>query len=163
MALHESLGKVLGAFEYGTSFRRANDRDVFRTLVSLQIIVDAFYQWVFWPYDHHINLLFYAECLDSLKVIGFHIYVRATIACSGIARGNKKFLHAIALGNLPCESMLTSATASCLFLLLQIVLKILCDALVQMYTGMSFHVMSFTRVGKEIWLGACLDACIEER
>ena len=48
-------------------------------------------------------------------------------------------------------------------LILQIVLEILCDALVQVDAGMAPHVVLLARVGEEVGLGAGLDAGIEER
>ena len=42
----------------------------------------------------------------------------------------------------------------------EIVLKILSDALVQVYTCMAHHIVLLARVGKEVWLCTGLDAGI---
>ena len=50
----------------------------------------------------------------------------------------------------------------CIATLLQIVLKVLRDALVQMYTLVTHHVVTFTRVGEEVGLSTRLDALFNE-
>ena len=49
------------------------------------------------------------------------------------------------------------------FELFQVVFKILCDTFVQMHTGVSSHVVLLPGIGKEVGLGARLDAGVEER
>lgn len=55
--------------------------------------------------------------------------------------------------------MVTPLVSSILF---QIILKILCDSLMQMHRRVSHHVVSLTRIDEEVRLGACLHASIKE-
>ena len=79
--------------------------------VSLEVVIDTFYQRVFRTYYHHVDVLFDTECLDGLKVIGFHVYVFTTLTRSCIAGGNKQFLTFLALSDFPGQCVLTTATA----------------------------------------------------
>ena len=92
VALHESLGKVLGAFEYGTGFRRAYDGDIRCALVLLQIVVDALHQRVFWADDHHIDAFLNNKLLDGFEVVGLHGHVFAAVAGAGVTWSDIQFL-----------------------------------------------------------------------
>ena len=82
-----------------------------RALVSLQVVVDTFYQRVFRTNDHHVDILSYHELLDDLEVVSLHGNVDATIGCTRIAWGDVQFLTFLTLSNLPSQCVLTSATA----------------------------------------------------
>ena len=47
--------------------------------------------------------------------------------------------------------------------LFQVILKILCDTFMEMYTGVSTHVMWLTGIDEEVRLCASLNTCLEER
>ena len=110
VALHESFGKILRAFQHGTGLRGTDDRDILGTLVSLHIVVDTLHQRILRTYNHHVNFFGNHELLDYFKVISLHGNVDATIAGSGIAGGNKQFLTLLTLGNLPSQGVLATTT-----------------------------------------------------
>ena len=111
VALHESLGEILGTFQHGTGFRGTDDGDVLRAGVGLQVVVDALHQRIFGTNHHHVDLLFDAECLDGLKVVGLHADILATIGCPGIAWGDIQFLTFLTLSDFPGQCVLTTAAA----------------------------------------------------
>ena len=108
---HKVFGEVLRAFQHGTSLRGADDGDILRADISLQLIVDALYQWVFRTNHHHVDAFLDAECLDGLEVVGLHGYVLAAVARSGITRCDIQFLTFLTLSDFPGQCMLASATA----------------------------------------------------
>ena len=111
VALHESLGKVLRAFEHGAGLRRTDDGHVLCPRVGLQVVVDTLHQRVFRSDDHHLDAPVGYELLDGLEVVGLHCHVLATVACSGITWSNIQFLTLAALSNLPCQGVLAAAAA----------------------------------------------------
>ena len=110
VALHECLGEILGPLQYRTSFRGTDDRDVLGAHVSLHIIVDTLYQWVFRTDNHHVDLLVDTELFHCLKVIRLHGNILTAVAGSRITWGNKQLLTFLTLSNFPGEGMLTSTT-----------------------------------------------------
>ena len=111
VALHESLGKVLRTFQYGTGLGGTYYGNVLRSLVGLHVVVDAFHQRVFRSHDHHVDLLLHTELLDGLEVVGLHGNVLSYVGRTRIARGNEKFLTLAALSNLPSQRMFAPATS----------------------------------------------------
>ena len=111
MALHESFGKILGSFEYRTSFGRTNHGYTLGALISLQFVVDSFDQRILRPYYHHVDAFLYDKTFDGLEVIGFHRDIFSTIHCTSISWSNVQFLAFCTLGDLPCQCMLASATS----------------------------------------------------
>ena len=106
---HESFGKILGTFQNGTCLRRADDRDVLRAFILLQVIVDTFYQRVFGAHNNHVDIVVDDKLFYGFKVISLHGYILTATARASIARGNKKFLTLAALSNFPCQGVLTAA------------------------------------------------------
>ena len=92
VAQHESLGKVLRAFQHGTSLRGTDDGDVLRALVLLQVVVDTLHQRVFRTYYHHVDAFFHYECLDGLEVVSLHGHILSTIAGASVAWSNIELL-----------------------------------------------------------------------
>ena len=111
VAHHKVLGEVLRAFQYGTGFRGTDDGNVLRAGVCLQVVVDTLHQRIFGTNHHHVDLLFDAECLDGLKVVGLHADILATIGCPGIAWGDIQFLTFLTLSDFPGQCVLTTAAA----------------------------------------------------
>ena len=102
VTLHELLGEVLAAFQYGTSLRWTNHWDVLGTFVSLEVIIDTLYQWVFRTNYHHVNTPLDSKVLESLEVVSLDVYVLANLLCAGVTWSDKKFLYFLALGDFPC-------------------------------------------------------------
>ena len=111
VTLHESLGEILRAFEYGTSLRRTDDGHILGTLIGFQIVVDALYQWIFRTYHHHVDVFSHHELLDDLEVVSFHGNVGATVAGTCITWCDVQFLTLLTLSDFPSQCVLTSATA----------------------------------------------------
>ena len=109
--LHETFGEILAAFQYGTLFRRTDDRNVLGAAVVLQLVVDAFHQWVFGSYHHHVDALLNDKALDGLKVVGLDVDILAHFGCTRIAWSNKQFFHFFALGDFPCQGMFPSSAS----------------------------------------------------
>ena len=111
VALHEALGKVFRAFQHGTGLRRTDDRNACRTLVGLELIINATHQGVFGSYDHHVDIVLQDEFLQIVEFVDADGHVLAVVDCSGIAGRNEQLLAFRTLGNLPCQRMLTAAAS----------------------------------------------------
>lgn len=111
VALHECLGEILGPLQYRTSLCGTDDRNVLGARVSLHVVVDTLYQWVFRTNDHHVDVSLHAEVLHCLEVIRLHGNVLTAVAGSRITWGDKQFLTFLTLSNFPGEGMLSSAAA----------------------------------------------------
>ncbi len=116
--LHESLGKVLGAFHLSSGLRRAYHWYVGGLGVRLHLVVDAFHQRVFGAYDHHVDVVVDGKSLYSLEVVGLDSHVAAQRAIghrhasrSGIAGCYVEVVHLLALSYLPCQGVFASAAA----------------------------------------------------
>ena len=88
VALHETFGKVLGAFEYGTSLRRTNHGNVFCARIMLQVVVDTLHQRIFRTDYHHVDTISAYKLLDGLEVVGLHGDILTAVARSSIAWGD---------------------------------------------------------------------------
>ena len=88
VALHETLGKVLGAFEYGTSLRRTNHGNVFCARIMLQVVVDTLHQRIFRTDYHHVDTISAYKLLDGLEIVGLHGDILTAVARSCIAWGD---------------------------------------------------------------------------
>ena len=62
VAVHEFFRELLTAFQPGSFFRRADNGDVFQAGVTLEVVIDTFYQRVFGAYHNHIDTFFKSEC-----------------------------------------------------------------------------------------------------
>ena len=111
MALHKLFGKILATFQYGTSLRRTDNRNILCALVVLEVVVYTLYQWIFWSYYNHVDTILYCEVFEFIKLVDSYGYVFSTVACTCIAWSNKEFLYFLALSDFPCQGVLT-ATAS---------------------------------------------------
>ena len=88
VALHKAFGKVLRAFEDGTSLGGANHRDVLGTGIGFQFVVDTFHQRILWAYHHHVDAFLHTEGLDGLEIVGLHGDILAAVAGACIAWGD---------------------------------------------------------------------------
>ena len=111
MALHETLGKILRAFQHGTGFRGTDDGHVLQQVVMAEVVVDAFHQRVFRTDHHHVDFFVDDELCHSIEVVGFDVDVGACKCGSGITGSDEEFFDARTLRNFPCEGVLTAAAA----------------------------------------------------
>ena len=70
MALHEALGKVLGAFELCAGLRGSYDRDVTEARVGLEVIINAFHERVFGTNDNHVYGVVEYKLTYGIEVVG---------------------------------------------------------------------------------------------
>ena len=107
VTLHECLGKILRALEYGTSLRRTDDRHY-----RIELIINALHQRVFWSYNNHSHVVVSHKLLDAFKVISLEGYV-LTFApysvCASITWCDEKGFTLVTLGYLPCHGVFTTA------------------------------------------------------
>ena len=111
MTFHETLGKLLTAFQLGTLGSRADDGDMLCGGVSGKVVVDTFYQRIFGTYHNHIYFFFQGESFQGREVGSFDSYILAYCTGTGITGGDKKFLYFRALGYFPCQSVLAAAAS----------------------------------------------------
>ena len=68
-------------------------------------------QWIIHSYDYEINLFFFCKCYDLVKFHGSDRHALRHLGDSGIARRTVDLVDFFALGDLPCDRMLSSATS----------------------------------------------------
>ena len=111
VTLHESLGKILTAFEYGTLFRRTDNGDMTGALITAELIVDTFHQWVLRTNNHHVNQVVHDKVFQFVELIHADRHVLSNRGGSSVSRSNEQFLTFLALSNLPGQCVLTTTTA----------------------------------------------------
>ena len=111
VALHESFGEVLAAFELSTGLRGTDDGNVTQLGIVAEEVVDALHQRVLRTHNDHVHLVGEYKVLDARKVIGLQGYVLAHGGGACVAGGNVQFLNLGRLGYFPCEGVFASATA----------------------------------------------------
>lgn len=111
MALHKALGKVLRAFEHGTSLRRADNGHVLYVVALLKVVVYALYQWILGANHHHVHPMGHHKVGHGVKVVGLDGHILTGIGCAGVARCNVEFVDEGALCYFPCQCVLAAATA----------------------------------------------------
>ena len=111
VALHETLGKVLGAFEYGTGLGGSDDGDVLQQVVVAEVVVDAFHQGVLGADYDHVDFVVQNELGDAVEVIGLEVYILAHFGRAGVARSNKELVYTRTLRNFPRQRVLATSAS----------------------------------------------------
>ena len=111
VSLHESLGEIFAALQYGTGFRWPDDGNPLGARIVLERVVNAIHQWVFRAYYHHVNLPFNGKVFQFVELVDADSNVLATVFCACIAWCDVQFLTFLALSNLPCEGVFSAAAS----------------------------------------------------
>ena len=111
VTLHKTLGNVLRAFKHGTGLRGSDDGNALGAGIGLQFIIDTLYQGILRTYHHHVDGFLHTEGFDGLEVIRLHGDVLTTVARTGVAWCDIKFLTLLTLSYFPCEGMLTTSAS----------------------------------------------------
>ena len=111
VTLHESLGEVLTAFEYGTFLRRTDNWNTGCAFIAEELIVDALYQGILRSYDHHVNEVVHDKVFQFVELVHSDRHVLSDLRGTCISRGNEQFLAFLALGDFPSKGVFTTATA----------------------------------------------------
>ena len=111
MALHETLGEVLRAFEHGAGLRGANDGHAAELPVMPEVVVDAFHERILGTHHHHVDAFFGHKLRYGVEVVGLDVHVFAYGGGSGVAGGYKKFLGLGALRYFPGQCVFAASAA----------------------------------------------------
>ena len=111
VTLHESLGEVLTAFEYGTFLRRTDNWNTGCAFIAEELIVDALYQGILRSYDHHVNEVIHDKVFQFVELVHSDRHVLSDFRGTCITRGNEQLLALLALGDFPSKGVFTTATA----------------------------------------------------
>jgi len=110
VALHEVLGKGLGAFELGGGFRRAKDAQATRT----ELVDDASGQCRLRADDGQRDLVFNGEIGERGRVGGGdgHVLQSLVTRRAAVAGGHIDLADALSLGQLPGQRVFAAAVAN---------------------------------------------------
>ena len=91
MAFHESLCEVFGAFQLRTRLGGANDGNILRPGIVVEVIGYAADERDLRTYYQHVYVVLVGKVLKALEVVDINRYVFSNIVCAGVSRGDVKF------------------------------------------------------------------------
>ena len=108
---HEGLGEVFAALEACAGASGADDGYTEWYQLAAEIVGQASHERVFGPDDDEVDGLLGYEMSDGEEVVRGQVDVGAYAGCAGVSRGDGEPAEAWALGHLPGQGVLASATA----------------------------------------------------
>ncbi len=99
MFIHETLGKILAALEFGAGFRRAGHKHI----VRLKIVVYTGHERVFVAYNNHIYCIVGHKTAYAFKIQRRKLHVGAICSCAAVAWGDIQVVATRTLTEFPCQ------------------------------------------------------------